>query len=104
MGRSSMPVENRGDTELCLFIEPYCEDYWLKPGEALTVRSEAEGVDVWFDTHVSKGCVTVWLYEDGDPFKIVGDYAVVDASGIQLDSGYQRPPGQRWSAGGPIID
>ncbi|MFD4246829.1 hypothetical protein ACFWP3_35360 [Streptomyces sp. NPDC058525] len=99
-----MPVENRGNTELCLFLEPYCEDYWMKPGEVITVRSEAEGVDVWFHTGVSKGCVTVWLYEDGDPYKIVVDYAVVDASGTPLDSGHQRPPGQRWSAAGPIID
>ncbi|MFF3090837.1 hypothetical protein ACFVRB_38190 [Streptomyces nojiriensis] len=50
------------------------------------------------------GCITVWLYEDGDPYKIVGGYAVVDASGTRLDSGHQRPRGQRWSAAGPIID
>ncbi|MFD0268818.1 hypothetical protein ACFVGY_19945 [Streptomyces sp. NPDC127106] len=99
-----MPVENRGDTELCLFIEPYCEDYWMKPGEALTIRSEAEGIDVRFDTYVSKGCVTVWLYEDGAPHKTVVDYAVVDASGLRLDSGHQRPRDQRWSAAGPVID
>lgn len=91
MGRNSMPIENRGDAVLCLFIEPYCEDYWMKPGEALTVRSEAKGVDVWFDTYVSKGCVTVWLYEDGDPYKIVVDYAVVDASGTRLDSDIKGP-------------
>ncbi|MFD4025853.1 hypothetical protein ACFWRV_20470 [Streptomyces sp. NPDC058576] len=66
-----MPIEDRDDTELCLFIEPCCEDYWIKPGEALPVRSEAEGVDVWFDTYLSKGCVTVWLYGDGDPYKNV---------------------------------
>lgn len=76
----------------------------MKPGEAFTVLSEAEGVDVWFDTYVSKGCVTVWLYEEGDPYKIVVDCAVVDASGTRLDSGHQRPRGQRWSAAGPIID
>lgn len=104
MGRSSMPIENRGDTELCLFIEPSCEDYWMKPGEALTVRSVADGADVWFSTYVSKGRIAVWLYEDGDPYKIVVDYAVVDANGTRLESGHQRPRGQQWSAAGPIFD
>lgn len=99
-----MPIVNQSDTPLCLFIEPHCEDFWMKPGESFTVRSEAEGADVWFETSVAKGCVTVWLYEDGDPHKVVVDCAVLDASGTRLDSGYQRPDGQRWSAAGPIID
>lgn len=103
-----MLMENRGDTEPCLFIEPYCEKYWLKPGEVFTVRSEAEGVDVWFDTHVSKGCVTVWLSEDGGPCKVVVDYALVDASGTRLDSGHQRTGGSvgrplAWCQGGPRL-
>ncbi|MEI5098213.1 hypothetical protein RB200_05590 [Streptomyces sp. PmtG] len=104
MGRSSMSIENQGDIALCLFIEPYLEDFWMRPGEAFTVRSERDGVGVLFETAVAKGCVTVWLYEDGDPSKFVADYAVVDADGKPLESGHQRPPGQRWSAGGPIID
>ncbi|MFD7865300.1 hypothetical protein [Streptomyces sp. NPDC057682] len=99
-----MPIENNTGTVLCLFLEPYCEDFWMKPGEKLTVRSEAPGIDVWFDTYISKGCITVWLYEDGDGYKIVSDYVVVDANGTRLDSGYQRPDGQRWSAAGPIIE
>ncbi|MYT68161.1 MULTISPECIES: hypothetical protein [unclassified Streptomyces] len=104
MGRSTMPIENRGSGKLCLFIEPQCEDYWMEPGEEFTVRPAADGADVWFGTSVAKGCVTVWLYEDGDPNKVVLDCAVVDASGTRLASGHQRPPGQRWSAADPIID
>ncbi|MCX4546177.1 hypothetical protein [Streptomyces sp. NBC_01565] len=104
MGRSSMPVENGGDIDLCLFVEPWCDDYWMKPGETLTLRSEAEGIDVWFHTSISKGCVTVWLYEDGDGRKLVLDHAVFDAGGNRLESGHQRPLDQRWSAAGPIID
>lgn len=92
VGRSRMPVKNLGASELCLFIEPYGEDYWLKPGEALTVGPEAEGIDVWFDTYASRDCITVWLYEDGDPTKVVLDYVVVDADGTRLDCGHQRPP------------
>ncbi|MFF3350993.1 hypothetical protein ACFYW5_37855, partial [Streptomyces sp. NPDC002779] len=44
-----MPVKNSGASELCLFIEPYGEDYWLEPGEAFTVGlrfpRDAECVD-----------------------------------------------------------
>ncbi|MFJ8658303.1 hypothetical protein [Streptomyces sp. NPDC093795] len=97
-------MENGSDIDLCLFVEPSCEDYWMKPGEAFTVHSAAEGIDVWFETRVSKGCVIVWLYEDGDPYKVVGEHRVVDENGTSLNSGHQRPAGQRWTAGGPIID
>lgn len=99
-----MPIENRGNSDLCLFVEPLCEDYWMKPGEAVTIGPGTEGTDVWFDTYVSRDCITVWLYEDGDPHKVMLDHVVVDAHGNRLDSGHQRPPGQRWSAAGPIMD
>ncbi|MFJ3842275.1 hypothetical protein ACIPY6_43295 [Streptomyces sp. NPDC090054] len=104
MGRSRLPVENGGDESLCLFIEPYGEDYWLKPGEVFTVAPEVEGIDVWFSTVVWKGGITVWPYEDGDPVKIVMEYTVSDANGTRLECGHQRPPGQRFSAAGPLVD
>ncbi len=85
-------MENTGDSVLCLFIEPYGEDYWLNPGDAFTVGPIAEGIDVWFSTFISRDCVTVWLYKDGDPSMVVLDYAVVDADGASLDCGHQRPP------------
>ncbi|WP_308315132.1 hypothetical protein [Streptomyces sp. C3-3] len=92
MGRSRLPVENAGDSDLWLFIEPYGEDYWLKPGEVFTVAPEAEGIDVWFSTVVCQEGITVWLYEDGDPAKVVLEYSVTDANGTRLDCGHQRPP------------
>ncbi|MFI6154437.1 hypothetical protein ACIBCA_17330 [Kitasatospora sp. NPDC051170] len=99
-----MPVTNHGTRDLCLFIEPICEDYWLKPDETLVLRSEAKDADVWFETYVKDGCISVWLYENGDPYKVLTDYVVVDKDGTRLESGYQRPRGQRWSAAGPILD
>ncbi|MEY9969575.1 hypothetical protein ABIA33_007664 [Streptacidiphilus sp. MAP12-16] len=84
-------MENVGDRVACLFIEPYGEDYWMNPGEVFTVGPIIEGIDVWFSTFVSRDCITVWLYEDGDPTKVVLDYAVVDAHGTRLDCGHQRP-------------
>ncbi|MGW6740815.1 hypothetical protein ACWGDX_08730 [Streptomyces sp. NPDC055025] len=91
-GRGRLPVENAGDGDLCLFIEPYGEDYWLKPGEVFTVAPDAEGIDVWFSTSIWREGITVWLYEDGDPHKIVLEYAVADANGTRLECGHQRPP------------
>ncbi|MFE2293031.1 hypothetical protein [Streptomyces sp. NPDC059452] len=92
MGRSRLPVENAGDSDLCLFIEPYGEDFYLRPGEVFTVAPEADGIDVWFSTVVWEGGITVWPYEDGDPTKIVLEYTVTDANGARLECGHQKPP------------
>ncbi|MEL5956245.1 hypothetical protein AADR41_15995 [Streptomyces sp. CLV115] len=85
-------MENAGDGDLCLFIEPYGEDYWLKSGEVFTVAPDIEGIDVWFSTVVWDGGITVWPYEDGDPTRIVLEYVVFDATGGRLECGHQRPP------------
>ncbi|MFG3587356.1 hypothetical protein [Streptomyces sp. NPDC047990] len=91
MARNTLPVENSGTSPLCLFVEPYGEDYWLTPGEVFTVMSAVEGIDVWFSTQVSQDCIAVWIYEEGDPAKVVLDYQVVDADGTFLDCGHQTP-------------
>ncbi|MFJ6981723.1 MULTISPECIES: hypothetical protein [unclassified Streptomyces] len=90
--RNRLPVENAGTDTLCLFVEPYGEDFHLRPGEVFTVAPEAEGVDVWFTTVVWDGGITVWPYEDGDPTRIVLECAVIDADGTRLECGHQRPP------------
>ncbi|AZM88312.1 hypothetical protein [Streptomyces sp. W1SF4] len=92
MGRSKLPVENVGKSDFCLFVEPYGEDYYLKPGEVFTVAPADEGIDVWFTTLVWEGGITVWLYEDGDPTRIVFECTVTDANGTVLECGHQRPP------------
>lgn len=104
MGRNTMPVANDTDDVLCLFVEPLAVDYWLKPGETFTLSPDPQDADVWFDTSVSKGCLTVWLYEDGDARKVVVDHVVVDADGNPLPVGHQSPDGQRYSAAGPVIE
>ncbi|MCX5414958.1 hypothetical protein [Streptomyces sp. NBC_00059] len=85
-------MENAGTSDLCLFIEPYGEDFSLKPGEGFTLAAEVEGIEVWFCTIVREGGITVWPYEDGDPTKIVLEYTVTDARGTRLECGHQRPP------------
>lgn len=46
--RERLPVQNAGSVPLCLFVEPYGEDFWLEPGEAVTVSAVSEDVDVQF--------------------------------------------------------
>ncbi|WP_329547878.1 hypothetical protein OG548_31100 [Streptomyces sp. NBC_01356] len=88
--KNRLPVENAGDTDVCLSIEPYGEDFWLKPREAFTVVPMSVG-NVQFTVVVATSLITVWLYEDGDPHKVMLDYKVFDASGEELKCGHRRP-------------
>lgn len=94
-------MEHAGDGDLCLFIEPYGEDYWLKPGEVFTVAPAAKGIDVWFHTVLWRDGITVWLYEDGEPEKMILEAVVTDADGTRLECGHQRPPRQPTSEQDP---
>ncbi|WP_455356287.1 hypothetical protein [Streptomyces sp. SYSU K217416] len=85
-----LPVENAGSAPLCLFIEPYGEDFWLEPGEAVTVMPVGDCINVRFAVTVAAGLVSVWLHEDGDPGKVVAESQVIDASGVLLECGHQR--------------
>lgn len=88
--RGSLPVENAGSVPLCLFVEPYGEDFWLEPGEAVTVSPVSDGINVQFAVTVAAELVSVWLYEDGDPYRVVSESQVIDASGTPLKCGHQR--------------
>ncbi|MEU6988953.1 DUF2917 domain-containing protein [Streptomyces sp. NPDC046324] len=59
VGCSRLPVENVGDGDLWLFVEPYGEDHWLKPGEAFTVAPEVEGIGVGFSPAVCQEGIAV---------------------------------------------
>ncbi|MET9408125.1 hypothetical protein ABZX90_20530 [Streptomyces sp. NPDC002935] len=86
----SLPVENAGSAPLCLFIEPYGEDFWLEPGDAVTVSAVDDGINVQFAVTVAAELVSVWLYEDGDPYRCVSESQVIDAAGKPLTCGHQR--------------
>ncbi|MFF7574869.1 hypothetical protein ACFZBE_07725 [Streptomyces sp. NPDC008061] len=88
--KNRLPVENAGDADVCLFIEPYGEDFWMKPADAFEVVPMGDG-NVHFSVVIAMGLITVWLYEDGDPYNMLLDYEVVDASGKKLECGHQRP-------------
>ncbi|MET9515157.1 hypothetical protein [Streptomyces sp. NPDC002994] len=50
-----------------------------------------DGHNVQFTVTVAAELVSVWLYEDGDPDKVVAESQVIDASGTPLKCGHQRP-------------
>ncbi|WP_328447590.1 hypothetical protein OG780_12450 [Streptomyces sp. NBC_00386] len=54
--KSTLLVENAGDTDVCLFIEPYGEDFWMKPGDAFKVVPLSDD-NVQFS---AKDLFTVW--------------------------------------------
>ncbi|MGV9454747.1 hypothetical protein [Streptomyces sp. NPDC003635] len=88
--KSTLPVENAGKADICLFIEPYGEDFWLKPGDAFEVVPLTDA-SVQFSVVVTNHVFTVWLYQDGDPYNVLLDYQVTGANGEKLACGHQRP-------------
>ncbi|MFF3654661.1 hypothetical protein [Streptomyces olivochromogenes] len=88
--RGSLPVENAGSVPLCLFVEPYGEDFWLEPGEVVTVSPISDGTDVQFAVTVAAELMSVWLFENGDPNRVVSESQVLDTSGTPLECGHQR--------------
>lgn len=68
-----LPVQNGGEDFLCLFIEPYCDVFWLKPGDEFTVVPADEVSDPQFTVVAVKHRLVVWIFEGGDPAKVIVD-------------------------------
>ncbi|MEU8214461.1 hypothetical protein AB0C47_01655 [Micromonospora taraxaci] len=84
-GRRRLPVRNVGDQVVCLFVEPFGEDFWLQPEETFVVIGGA--VDPEFSVSVMAAHVIVWA-NAGDPYEV----QVVDGrSGDILECGHGRP-------------
>ena len=80
-------VENDGTDLRCVWIEPWGEDYWLRPEEKLTVRGLGSGTG-WF--HLcwhADGAGSVYVEGEGTRFF---DVTVNDRDAA---CGHQRPPG-----------
>lgn len=79
-----LPVSNVGDEAVCLFVEPFGEDFWLVGEETFVVCAES---DPQFSISSMPGYVIVWI-NAGDPYEV----KVVDqATGEQLLCGHGRP-------------
>ncbi|MBO2461263.1 hypothetical protein [Actinomadura violacea] len=98
-----LPVENTGDRLLCLSVEPYAEDFWLRPGESLAVMPSADDTDPQFAVYAQPNHLSVWIYESGDPTKVLMDFTVVNAKGTVVGCGYQRPAGATATASGVFL-
>lgn len=53
-------VQNDGKECLQLWLEPFGQDYWLKPGEAVYVASYGTWDGHPFETMHETDCLTVW--------------------------------------------
>ncbi|MFB6840343.1 hypothetical protein [Streptomyces sp. NPDC056361] len=81
-----MPVSNDGDALLELWLEPFGQDYWMRPGEVFTVTSYGSWNDHPFETYHEPGRLTVFA---------TSFFATVsDADGDEVPGGHQRPAGK----------
>lgn len=84
MARTSI----RNDTQelLCLWLEPWGSDHWMRPGERFTVVASgvAEPVDEPFETVIHDQGISVWV-------NIANTVEVLDERGREVTCGHQRP-------------
>src|SRR5689334_4888049 len=96
-----LDVRNDSGGWLVLWLEPWGEDHWLRPGETVHVRSDYGGPEETFtverfenDDDLAAGIenITVWAE--------VGVADVIDSAGTPLQCGHQRPEEieRKWKA------
>ena len=86
-GVVSLVLRNDSTTLMCIYVEPYPNDYWLQPGEALRLSGspgDAEVEVTRFANESAEDGLTVWFGEDPDP-------TAETIEGISLATGHQRP-------------
>ncbi|MFD5057877.1 hypothetical protein [Streptomyces sp. NPDC058394] len=81
-----MLVQNDGDTLMELWLEPFGQDYWLMPGERVTVTSYGHWDDHPFEAIHEPDRITVWA---------TSFFATVsDSNGAEVPAAHQRPSGK----------
>lgn len=76
-------VQNGGEAPLELWLEPFGQDYWLLPGETVTVTSYGTWNDHPFETYYEPDRLTVWA---------TSWFATVsDGNGDEVPGGRNRP-------------
>ncbi|WP_329536941.1 hypothetical protein OG568_51080 (plasmid) [Streptomyces sp. NBC_01450] len=81
---SKTSVSNETSSMLCLWVEPWGTDHWMRPGEEFTVVTEMEPEESPFNVVVHKQGITVWVNSSNDA-------EVFDENGISVPCGHQRP-------------
>ncbi|MCI3225409.1 hypothetical protein [Streptomyces sp. NP-1717] len=77
-------VSNETDTMLCLWVEPWGTDHWMRPGEEFTVVARVEPEESPFNVVVHSQGITVWVNSGADA-------EVFDSHGSPVSCGHQRP-------------
>ncbi|MER7831727.1 hypothetical protein [Streptomyces sp. NPDC095602] len=77
-------VSNETDGMLCLWVEPWGTDHWMRPGEEFTVATRTAPEDSPFHVVVHRQGVTVWVNS-------AHDAEVFDKNGTPAPCGHQRP-------------
>jgi hypothetical protein len=87
-------ITNCGTEMMEIALEPWGEDYWLKPDESITIIAigRADGIPAWPGNTKTNAPFDINSYPDLMAVYCNGAGAwVVDDDGNELESGYQRP-------------
>ena len=79
-------VRNNGRTLLELWLEPYGQDYWLQPGEAVIVISYGQSHEYPFHVEHEPDRITIWA--------TTFHAKVTDSAGNEVPGAHQRPKGK----------
>ncbi|WP_394426144.1 hypothetical protein [Streptomyces sp. SGAir0957] len=69
---------------VCLWVEPWGTDHWMRPGEEFTVVTETGQEHSPFNVVVHDQGITVWVNSGSDA-------EVFDRNGAPVRCGHQRP-------------
>ncbi|MDX3694639.1 hypothetical protein PV726_30760 [Streptomyces europaeiscabiei] len=86
---SKTSVSNETESMLCLWVEPWGTDHWMRPGEKLSVVTESDPEESPFNVVVHAQGITVWVNS-------ANDAEVVDKNGGLVPCGHQRPADLGW--------
>lgn len=81
---SKTSVSNETDALLCLWVEPWGTDHWMRPGEEFSVVTDKEPEEAPFNVVVHSSGITVWVNS-------ANASEVVDKNGNPVPCGHQRP-------------
>jgi len=79
-------VSNETDSLLCLWVELWAPDHWMRPGEVFTVATRADPENSPFNVVVHGQAISVWVNAGLDA-------EVFDAQGGLVPCAHQRPDG-----------
>ncbi|MGA5822901.1 hypothetical protein ACPC54_34195 [Kitasatospora sp. NPDC094028] len=81
-------LSNTTEKPLGIWVEPWGEDYWMKPGEKFTVVADtpedADPEEASFEVVLHDQGASVWVTTGPQPY-------VYGNAGNELDCGHQRP-------------